>query len=80
MGCFWFVANDSDRGDDPLNSFMGHEAGHGLQNIIFGPFQIILVSIPSAIRFWYRELKYYRKGKTPPTDYDSVWFEGMATA
>jgi hypothetical protein len=31
------------------------------------------------IRYWYRELKYYRKGLIPKTDYDSVWFEGTAT-
>lgn len=80
MGCFWFVAYDCDKYDDLNNEFMGHEAGHGLQNIIFGPFQIFLVSIPSAIRYWYRELKYYRKGKEPKTAYDDIWFEGMATA
>jgi hypothetical protein len=24
-------------------------------------------------------LKYYKKGLTPPTDYDAIWFEGQAT-
>ena len=80
MGCFWFVAYDCDKYNDLNNEFMGHEAGHGLQNIIFGPFQIFLVSIPSAIRYWYRELKYYRKGKEPKTAYDDIWFEGWATS
>ncbi len=38
-----------------------------------------VVGIPSMIRYWYRELKYNRKGKVPPTSYDSIWFEGQAT-
>jgi hypothetical protein len=37
------------------------------------------VCIPSAIRYWYRELKYLRNGLTPPTAYDDAWFEGQAT-
>ena len=58
---------------------MCHECGHGIQNMIFGPLMPFIVSIPSFIRYWYRELKYERKGKIPPTDYDSIWFEGTAT-
>lgn len=54
-----------------------HETGHGLQNIILGPLMIVLVSIPSCIRYWYLELKYYRKGLYK--DYDAIWFEGQAT-
>ena len=56
-----------------------HEFGHSVQNCIYGPFMLILVSIPSAIRYWYRVFKYYRKGKRPPTKYESVWFEQQAT-
>lgn len=56
-----------------------HESGHGLQNLIWGPLFPFVIAIPSAIRYWYRELKYYRKGLTPKTDYDSIWFEGQAT-
>lgn len=52
-----------------------HEFGHGIQQLIFGPFQIFLVSIPSAIRYWYRRLTPNKKHK----DYDSIWFEGTAT-
>lgn len=58
-----------------------HEAGHGLQNIVFGWFMPFVVSIPSAIRYWYREylvgIKGYEYGMLP--DYDSIWFEGQAT-
>ncbi len=52
-----------------------HEFGHGIQQLIFGPFQIFLVSIPSAIRYWYRRLTPNKKHK----DYDAIWFEGTAT-
>ena len=56
-----------------------HEHGHAFQNCWFGPLMPFVVSIPSAIRYWYRELFYYRKNKIPNTTYDSVWFEGIAS-
>ena len=56
-----------------------HEHGHGLQNLWWGPLFPFVIGIPSAIRYWYREIKYYRKGKQPPTTYDSIWFEGQAS-
>ena len=39
-----------------------HEAGHGIQNIMFGPLMPFIVSIPSAIRYWFREQR-TQKGK-----------------
>lgn len=36
-------------------SLKQHEAGHGIQNIWFGPLTPFLISIPSAIRYWLRE-------------------------
>lgn len=58
---------------------MAHEAGHGLQNIVWGFLFPFVVCIPSAIRYWYRELKYHRKHIKPKTEYDDIWFEGQAT-
>ena len=55
-----------------------HEHGHGLQNCKYGPYMIV-ISIMSVGRYWYRELKYHRKGITPPTAYDDAWYEGEAT-
>ena len=74
LGCF-FVCGANCQSD----YLLGHEAGHGLQNIIWGPIGIFVIFIPSAIRYWYRELKYHKHGLTPPTEYDSIWFEGQAT-
>lgn len=54
-----------------------HELGHSIQNAIFGPFAIFIVSIPSAIRYWYRELK-IRKKKELKTGYYDIWFESSA--
>lgn len=55
-----------------------HEFGHSFQNCLFGPLQLIW-SLSSAIRYWYRKLKYENRGKIPPTNYDSYWFEDAAT-
>ena len=58
-----------------------HEAGHGIQNLIWGPLMPFVISIPSAIRYWYREYL-IRSGKKKTSElppYDSIWFEGQAT-
>lgn len=55
-----------------------HEFGHSIQNCFFGPFMLFVVSIPSAIRYWYREYQ-YRRGIRNLPPYDSIWFEGQAT-
>ena len=74
LGAFFIVSRAGAIGNTKY-----HEAGHGLQNLIWGPLMPFVICIPSAIRYWYRELKYYRKGLRPDTDYDSIWFEGQAT-
>lgn len=56
-----------------------HEFGHAIQNCMFGPLTPFIICIPSTIRYWYRELHYYRRGKKPKTNYDDIWFEGQAT-
>ena len=56
-----------------------HEFGHAIQNCMFGPLTPFIICIPSVIRYWYRELHYYRRGKEPKTSYDDTWFEGQAT-
>ena len=58
-------------------SILSHEYGHTIQNMILGPFAIILVYIPSVLRFWVREKQFKEGYSLPP--YDSVWFEGTAT-
>ena len=52
-----------------------HELGHGIQNMYFGPFTIFVVSIPSFLRFWWRDIM-TKLGAAPCTSYDSIWFEG----
>ena len=74
LGTTVIVACDCDTED-----IISHEIGHGIQNAIFGVLFPFLVAIPSAIRYWYREFKYYRRDKLPKTPYDSIWFEGQAT-
>jgi len=72
-GMFFVIGKTSD-------SCKQHEGGHGLQNIIFGPLTPFIISIPSVIRYWYRDFKYYRKHIAPKNSYDDIWFEGQATS
>lgn len=65
--------------NEPTKHTKNHEHGHAVQNCMFGPLMPFIVCIPSAIRYWYRELNYNKKGKKPPTEYDDAWFEGQAT-
>lgn len=53
-----------------------HEYGHQLQAcFVWGPLQLFVITIPSIIRYWYRELF----PKRVHTDYDDIWFEHDAT-
>lgn len=54
MGCFFICDNH------PSLALKQHECGHGIQNILFGPFTPFLVSIPSAFRYHLRRLKSYK--------------------
>lgn len=70
-GCFFVVCKDA-------SLFLKqHEAGHGLVNIILGPFSLLLITLPSCIRYWYRDYVVSMGEKTraelPP--YYSIWFE-----
>ena len=75
LGCFFLC--DETAGEHT----MAHEAGHGLQNCIWGPLFPFVIAIPSAVRYWYREYIYRtnkeKYWKLP--DYDAIWFEGQAT-
>ena len=55
-----------------------HEWGHTFQNCLLGIFFPFVVAIPSATRYWYREIR-SRKGKPNNKPYDSIWFEDSAT-
>lgn len=67
---------------NPSRHTLNHEFGHSIHNCYFGPFVWFFISIPSAVRYWYREYLVKIKGKNysdlPP--YDEAWFEGTATS
>ena len=58
-------------------SVMKHEQGHGLQNIVWGFLMPFVITIPSAIRYWYRKLLIAR-GHTDLVPYSAIWFEADA--
>lgn len=64
--------------NNPTEHTKAHEHGHALQNCLYGFLMPFVVAIPSAIRYWHRELN-CRKGIYPETAYDDVWYEGQAT-
>ena len=59
-----------------------HEWGHSIQNLFWGPLQLFVIDIPSAVRYWYREFlqQYYWEKYINLPPYDAIWFEGQATA
>lgn len=63
----------------PSEHTLCHEHGHGLQNCIFGVLFPFLIGIPSAFRYWYREIKRKQDPSCYLPPYDSIWFEGQAT-
>ena len=54
-----------------------HEYGHSFQNMMLGLFMPLLVNIPSAIRYHYRNYKKAKGHSLQP--YDRFWCEGWAT-
>jgi len=70
-------------GDYRKSSYLAHirkhEFGHSVQQMLLGPFQIFLVFIPSAIRYWYDRLDTKHAAERGVDWYDSIWFEGTAT-
>lgn len=91
IGPFFVIGEDC----KTSTSLKCHEHGHGLQVLWWGPLTLLVISIPSVIRFNYRNYKEksMRKKKallqiTPQQyndwlatypDYDDIWFEGQAT-
>lgn len=86
-GCWYFNIGDNwgglemglffitDKQDD--YRLKCHEYGHSIQNCIWGPLCIFVITIPSTIRYWVLRIR-TKMGKENP-DYDSIWFEGQAT-
>ena len=46
FGCFFICCNNYSE------QLLAHEAGHGLQNCLWGPLFPFVIMIPSAIRYW----------------------------
>lgn len=81
LGPFFFMDKYFFDGNVDYDS-IGHEWGHSIQNIIFGPLFPLLIGVPSLIRATYRTIvieKGIKKYSDLP-DYDAIWFEGWATA
>lgn len=72
LGPFFLV------GENASEHTKSHECGHAIQNCWFGPFMILIVSIPSVIRYWYRKIR-NMIGYPCHTKYDDVWFEKSAS-
>ena len=63
---------------NPSNHTKNHEHGHAIQNCYWGFLMPFVISIPSAIRYWYRIIR-TKRGRRNKTKYDSVWFESQAS-
>lgn len=73
LGMF-FLTDRADR-----DSAKWHKHGHAIQNCIWGPLMLFVITIPSAIRYCYRTIRYTHKHITAPVRYDAIWFEKSAS-
>ena len=56
LGCFFICS------EGPTEHLLAHEAGHGLQNCLWGPLFPFVIMIPSAIRYWiFQQRTHYDK-------------------
>lgn len=69
-----FFLRDKGR-DTYLND---HEFGHAVQNCFYGPVMIVLVCMPSAVRYHWRHLR-SKRGKPEKRGYYDIWFERQAS-
>lgn len=81
MGKYWGGINlgmffVTDTSDDVYTR--NHEWGHAVQNCFFGPLMPFVITIPSCIRYWYREIR-SKMGLENKTSYYSIWFEKQAS-
>ena len=80
LGCVFLVSRVAARDTSYGNHTRAHESGHGLQNMILGPFMLFIITIPSVIRYWYRNWMFKHNADKPLPSYDAIWFEGQASA
>ena len=78
LGAVALCGNYSKTSPDWFEHTRRHEFGHAVQHLIFGPFFIFVVAIPSACRYWYQIIR-SKKG-LPNKDYYSIWFEFQASS
>ena len=86
--CFYFEVGENWGGlelgivfltnKNPTTYIKNHEHGHAIQNCYFGFLMPFIVSIPSAIRYWYRRIRAV-KGLRNETSYYDIWFEAQAS-
>lgn len=63
-----------------ISQILNHEFGHSIQNALFGPFMLFLVSVPSAIRYQWSTRKMRKDPEWGRTfDYYGIWFEFTAS-
>lgn len=74
IGTTFFVGRKS------KESTLCHEFGHTVQNAIFGPFMLFVVSLPSVTRWWWRHFKIKKGLGKSLMGYNHIWFEGSAQA
>lgn len=80
LGAFTFCGNYSKTDVSWYSHTRMHEAGHSIQNIIFGPLFPLIIGIPSVCR-WIHMRNMERKGMyIDPKWYESIWFEKDATS
>ena len=79
LGCVALCGSYYESSRDWYEHTRKHEFGHAIQQLIFGPLQLFIVGIPSAIRYWYQIIMRQHGKHFNKNWYDSIWFEGTAS-
>ncbi len=58
------------------NNIILHELGHTIQSRYWGPLYLLIIGIPSVIRFYFYNI-FHKNNKL--FNYENVWFERQAT-
>jgi len=76
LGVFIFIGNNVAKERANNSKLVNHEYGHSLQSLLFGPFYLLIIGLPSIIRLMFFSKR--RKNRNHNKNYYSFFTESWA--